>query len=122
MPTTVQPERLTFALGAVAGAIATLGALKLIAVRKNEEPNRNVHGEQQRKRLPSYIILVRHGESEGNANASFYRMKPDNQGLFSTIRFIQIVCRGSSGATLTYYHPTMHPELSETHRTWNATG
>ena len=91
MPTTVQPERLTFALGAVAGAIATLGALKLIAVRKNEEHNRNVHGEQQRKRLPSYIILVRHGESEGNANASFYRTKPDNQGLFSTICFIQIV-------------------------------
>ena len=37
------------------------------------------YGERRRERLPSYIILVRHGESEGNADQSLYRTCPDNQ-------------------------------------------
>jgi len=34
--------------------------------------------EAQRKRLPDRVILLRHGESEGNADNSLYRTKPDN--------------------------------------------
>ncbi|KAL3931171.1 MAG: hypothetical protein SGBAC_011434, partial [Bacillariaceae sp.] len=33
---------------------------------------------EKRERLPSLIILVRHGESEGNADNTLYRTKPDN--------------------------------------------
>lgn len=33
---------------------------------------------ERRHRLPSLIILVRHGESEGNADNTLYRTKPDN--------------------------------------------
>ncbi|CAJ1937904.1 unnamed protein product [Cylindrotheca closterium] len=32
----------------------------------------------KRDRLPSLIILVRHGESQGNADHTLYRTKPDN--------------------------------------------
>lgn len=34
--------------------------------------------KEKRDRLPSIIILVRHGESEGNADHTLYRTKPDN--------------------------------------------
>lgn len=33
---------------------------------------------ERREQLPSLIILVRHGESEGNADHTLYRTKPDN--------------------------------------------
>ncbi|CAJ1937906.1 unnamed protein product [Cylindrotheca closterium] len=39
----------------------------------------NLHEAQlRRQRMPSMIILVRHGESEGNADHTLYRTKPDN--------------------------------------------
>eukprot|EP00980_Cylindrotheca_fusiformis_P004450 scaffold949_cov90-Cylindrotheca_fusiformis.AAC.3 len=34
--------------------------------------------KHRRERLPPLIILVRHGESEGNADNTLYRTKPDN--------------------------------------------
>jgi len=34
--------------------------------------------EARRRRLPDRIILVRHGQSEGNADETLYRTKPDN--------------------------------------------
>eukprot|EP00980_Cylindrotheca_fusiformis_P004451 scaffold949_cov90-Cylindrotheca_fusiformis.AAC.4 len=34
--------------------------------------------KHKRERLPPLIILVRHGESEGNADHTLYRTKPDN--------------------------------------------
>lgn len=33
---------------------------------------------RRRRRLPDVILLVRHGESEGNADHTLYREKPDN--------------------------------------------
>mmetsp|Transcript_9033 Transcript_9033/g.21489 ORF Transcript_9033/g.21489 Transcript_9033/m.21489 type:complete len:507 (-) Transcript_9033:8-1528(-) len=39
----------------------------------------NLHdAKKKRDRLPNIIILVRHGESEGNADHTLYRTKPDN--------------------------------------------
>jgi len=31
-----------------------------------------------KRKLPSRVILLRHGESEGNADATLYRTKADN--------------------------------------------
>jgi broad specificity phosphatase PhoE len=54
---------------------------------KKEQPNTIHHNHCQqchqdskhrRERVPPLIILVRHGESEGNADNTLYRTKPDN--------------------------------------------
>jgi broad specificity phosphatase PhoE len=48
---------------------------------QQEEIPRSVllqHAHNQRLGLPSLILLVRHGESEGNADHTLYRTKPDN--------------------------------------------
>lgn len=44
----------------------------------HEHHHRLQEAMDKRDRLPSLIILVRHGESEGNADHTLYRTKPDN--------------------------------------------
>jgi hypothetical protein len=74
---------------------ATLGVLVSYYLRRQQEPNdskdedpmimNHTHcrlclqdAHHKRDRLPPLIILVRHGESEGNADNTLYRTKPDN--------------------------------------------
>ena len=52
--------------------------------KSNDELSNCPHESQHRRdRLPSMIILVRHGESEGNADHTLYRTKPDNLVLLT---------------------------------------
>ncbi|CAJ1937910.1 unnamed protein product [Cylindrotheca closterium] len=45
---------------------------------QHQHSHRLQEAMEKRDRLPSLIILVRHGESEGNADHTLYRTKPDN--------------------------------------------
>lgn len=68
------------------GAGATVGAIAAIALqRKIAKITKESEGEDwlryevdRRSRLPALIILVRHGESEGNADDTLWRKKADN--------------------------------------------
>lgn len=87
------------AVGASVGAVITIWAFQndVVGNRRKEDDahveerqrhNRTCnHGHCQkclqdashrRCRLPKLVILVRHGESEGNADNTLYRTKPDN--------------------------------------------
>jgi len=83
------------ASGAILGALVTLFALRQRRKRyrnekenfENEEESRTNHcgcklcfqdAQHRRERLPSMIILVRHGESEGNVDREVYTRKPDH--------------------------------------------
>ncbi|CAE8591165.1 unnamed protein product [Polarella glacialis] len=75
--------------GAIAGAIVT----KLTP----RPPNRDILRElsdARRQRLPSLIILVRHGQSEGNADETLYRNKADNRMELTKLGSIQSVAAG----------------------------
>jgi broad specificity phosphatase PhoE len=86
-----QPGFLLFTVGVLTGAVAAWAFLKQRRKREEKDLPKEkkklrrfgstptlIHAEERRERLPSYIILVRHGESEGNADVSLYRTKPDN--------------------------------------------
>lgn len=58
---------------------AAMGALLTVLVFKSRKVNLALDLEEDRRRsLPSIIILVRHGESEGNADHTLYRTTADN--------------------------------------------
>lgn len=70
------------ASGAILGSLLTL-----LALRHNDQQQQEQHNEEEhslkdalnrRKGLPKLVILVRHGQSEGNADNTLYRTKPDN--------------------------------------------
>eukprot|EP00934_Nitzschia_sp_Nitz4_P003475 Nitzschia sp. Nitz4//scaffold81_size91200//86431//90899//NITZ4_005004-RA/size91200-augustus-gene-0.81-mRNA-1//-1//CDS//3329558764//3465//frame0 len=66
------------ALGASAGGIAVLAYQSLTPPSDSEE---NLYYQAQvdrRKRLPNLVLLVRHGESEGNADLTLFRTRADN--------------------------------------------
>ena len=69
-------------VAAAACAGAALGAALATLWRRwdgGEAPATPVSaGEAARRSLPKRIILLRHGESEGNADHTLYRTKPDN--------------------------------------------
>ena len=64
-------------LGAATGAM-----LMLFAQNKKRREKKCLHclleAKDRRARLPPMILLVRHGESEGNADKTLFRTKPDN--------------------------------------------
>mmetsp|Transcript_76342 Transcript_76342/g.210753 ORF Transcript_76342/g.210753 Transcript_76342/m.210753 type:complete len:358 (+) Transcript_76342:98-1171(+) len=60
-------------VGGVSGALATYAVLS-----SRSQDSVSTLAEDRRKRLPKRIILVRHGESEGNADHSLYRSTGDN--------------------------------------------
>lgn len=68
-----------FALGVTTGALV---ALILKKDGKKKEAENRLDGlaveKAKRARLPSLVILVRHGESEGNADHSQWMKRPDN--------------------------------------------
>jgi hypothetical protein len=68
--------------GATAGAIATILLIKRNESETAEEKSKCEHCLRQEKdnraRLPELIILVRHGESESNADHTLWRKKADN--------------------------------------------
>ena len=79
------------ASGAILGAIVTLFALRQRRKRQRNEKENSDNEEDhcgcklcfqdaqhRRERLPSLIILVRHGESEGNVDREVYTRKPDH--------------------------------------------
>lgn len=62
----------------IVGGVA-LGALLTSLFFKHRKSNLAMELEEdRRKSLPSMIILVRHGESEGNADHTLYRTTADN--------------------------------------------
>jgi len=61
------------ATGAAAGTLLTLAILRL----RRSSPSL-VEAEDRRRRLPRTIILVRHGESEANADKTIWKTIPDN--------------------------------------------
>ncbi len=64
------------ATGAAAGvAFATARLARTTALPSSLA----AHRAALRASLPKHVILVRHGESEGNADQTLYRNKPDNQ-------------------------------------------
>lgn len=68
--------------GTVTGVLTTLCVLyqlgwgSNIPLLSSRDPLHSAR--ERRKRLPSFIILVRHGESECNADHTLWRTKPDN--------------------------------------------
>jgi broad specificity phosphatase PhoE len=76
------------ASGAALGALLTLLALQYQKTHQRHSNDDDTDLQKQsyclddakhkRERLPPMIILVRHGESEGNADHTLYRTKPDN--------------------------------------------
>jgi broad specificity phosphatase PhoE len=83
--TTAWPTNFLFmAVGAVAGSVVAW----MLTERKCNKKNRN-HEQadsdynrsllDKRERLPSLVLLLRHGESEANADNTLFRLKPDNQ-------------------------------------------
>ena len=65
------------ALGAAAGA--SILAFGQFAIRRLKPMDLATASALAAKRkLPSRVILLRHGESEGNADATLYRTKADN--------------------------------------------
>jgi broad specificity phosphatase PhoE len=78
-----QPPVLLLTLGAVAGTMVTLTMVQQWRRKRMKRSKRstrppNQYAKDRRERLPSFIILVRHGESEGNADQSLFRTLPDN--------------------------------------------
>jgi broad specificity phosphatase PhoE len=67
-------------LVAVGVATGALVASLILKQRKQHKKCQFCQSEakDRRARLPSLIILVRHGESEGNADHTLWRTKPDN--------------------------------------------
>jgi broad specificity phosphatase PhoE len=67
-------------LVAVGAATGALVASLILKQRTQHKKCQFYHSEakDRRARLPSLIILVRHGESEGNADHTLWRTKPDN--------------------------------------------
>jgi hypothetical protein len=61
------------ATGAAAGTLLTLAILQFI-----RRPPSLAHAEDCRRRLPKTIILLRHGESEANADMTIWKKIPDN--------------------------------------------
>jgi broad specificity phosphatase PhoE len=69
----------TVVAGAAAFGAATAATLLILARRTSSTPTKSTTGATlRRQRLPDVILLVRHGESEGNADHTLYREKPDN--------------------------------------------
>jgi broad specificity phosphatase PhoE len=68
-----------FVLGAATGAILTFVLHELFYRKKQPLPEQRA----QRGRLPRLIILVRHGESECNADHTLWRTKPDNRVILT---------------------------------------
>lgn len=50
--------------------------------------------QQYREKLPAIVILVRHGESEGNADSTLFRTIPDNLVGLTEKGFEQAACVG----------------------------
>lgn len=76
-------------LATTAAVAALAGAAGAYAVLKCTDPCGR-HSESLFKRLPNRIILVRHGESEGNCDETLYRTKADN--------LVELTCKGSEQA------------------------
>ena len=75
------------ASGAILGALITVYSLRRRIGSEDKDEKRTNHSDcklclqdaqHRRNRLPSMIILVRHGESEGNLDNSVYRRIPDH--------------------------------------------
>ena len=65
------------ALGAAAGA--SIVAFGQLAIRRLKPMDLAAATALAAKRkLPNRVILLRHGESEGNSDATLYRTKADN--------------------------------------------
>jgi broad specificity phosphatase PhoE len=62
----------------VAGAAALGAATATLLLARRTTPPKSTGATLRRQRLPDVILLVRHGESEGNADHTLYREKPDN--------------------------------------------
>ena len=70
----IEPVHLAVAAAFAAGAVL---AWLLLACRRPRDPAL-AFVESCRRNLPKRVILVRHGESEGNADHTLYRTKADN--------------------------------------------
>lgn len=91
---TIPSLALAATLGVVIGALATRFILKrrdygggngkisptdcTTAFLEGEDSLVSSYAVERRARLPELIVLVRHGESEGNADQTLYRSKPDH--------------------------------------------
>ena len=67
-----------FAAGVTTGALLAVGYRRVRSGFRCEGHPSLAAAEHCRDALPSTILLVRHGESEGNADHTLYRTKPDN--------------------------------------------
>jgi Histidine phosphatase superfamily (branch 1) len=74
-------------LGVVVGILMTILSQSRRSKRTTDGLSQDVRNkkydtfcddDRRRQRLPELIVLVRHGESEGNADDSLYRNKPDH--------------------------------------------
>ena len=71
----------------IAGLVLGLGIMLLLQlVLPGERPRGAIGIEEQLRRLrerslPTRIILITHGESEGNADKTLYRTKADNVSM-----------------------------------------
>ncbi len=91
-------------LCAGAGAAAGLLCATAAAAWRRQPPAAGATGlvaaysRALRSVLPRYVILVRHGESQGNADHTLYRTTPDNRALYNTYtprrRAVHNVCVG----------------------------
>ena len=80
-PSTLAPGVLV-AAGAVLGSLLTYALLSRTRTRRRRNNNLALaQAEDRRKLLPSTILLVRHGESEGNADqdAVAYQTRQSSQ-------------------------------------------
>jgi broad specificity phosphatase PhoE len=50
----------------------------MLLINKKKQSSYEEYLNQKRQRLPHLVILLRHGESEGNADHTLWRTKPDN--------------------------------------------
>lgn len=72
-------------LGAIVGA--TLGL---------RYSNRRSHRSHRKRTMPKRLILVRHGESQGNIDPSLYTRVPDNALHLTELGYEQAVAAGRS--------------------------
>jgi broad specificity phosphatase PhoE len=65
-----------FLLGVGVGASLTWAIVKTSRYARKQS---STYGERKRQRLPDLVILVRHGESEGNVDKTLWWKVPDNK-------------------------------------------
>lgn len=80
-------------LASVASA-AVLGAV--VGVTLGLRYNRRSHRSHRKRTMPKRLILVRHGESQGNIDPSLYTHVPDNALHLTQLGYEQAVAAGKS--------------------------